>query len=266
MREPTMSAAAHSGASCAEAASISTASQHSRPYAKSSQRMTGCVGQIAVAIRTPTRSLDLHATTKTACLSFNIYSGNARFSSAPSPRGEMHGMELGLYCDLAVSVDASSSDHWANQECFSRNTRVGAPPIRSTRWVRNGVSFRSIRDALLDRLCPFHRAFAGEHAPCGCIACGPCHGLAETICHSCRSVAHRRRLSSLSARRPVVDCRTANERTRCIVIGEDLGTVPTGFRERMTDANLLSCRVLYFEQNHGRFRRPGSSPSWRRSL
>ena len=51
-----------------------------------------------------------------------------------------------------------------------------------------------------------------------------------------------------------------SQRNKCIVIGEDLGTVPTGFRERMADANLLSCRVLYFEQTHGHFRRPAEFP------
>jgi 4-alpha-glucanotransferase len=39
-----------------------------------------------------------------------------------------------------------------------------------------------------------------------------------------------------------------SHRQRCLVVGEDLGTVPEGFRERMADANILSYRVLYFEQ------------------
>ena len=37
-------------------------------------------------------------------------------------------------------------------------------------------------------------------------------------------------------------------RHRCAVIGEDLGTVPEGFRERMQEANVLSYRVLMFER------------------
>jgi 4-alpha-glucanotransferase len=34
-----------------------------------------------------------------------------------------------------------------------------------------------------------------------------------------------------------------------IVVGEDLGTVPAGFRERLEAANVLSYRVFMFEQN-----------------
>ncbi|HSA80213.1 MAG TPA: 4-alpha-glucanotransferase, partial [Geminicoccaceae bacterium] len=48
---------------------------------------------------------------------------------------------------------------------------------------------------------------------------------------------------------------------RCVVIGEDLGTVPEGFRATLTEAGLLGCRVLYFEQEEvGRFRPAASYP------
>jgi 4-alpha-glucanotransferase len=43
-----------------------------------------------------------------------------------------------------------------------------------------------------------------------------------------------------------------SHRARCLVIGEDLGTVPPGFRERMAAASMLSYRVLRFENQDGR--------------
>ena len=39
-----------------------------------------------------------------------------------------------------------------------------------------------------------------------------------------------------------------SHRQRCLVVGEDLGTVPEGFRERMAKANILSYRVMFFER------------------
>ena len=39
-----------------------------------------------------------------------------------------------------------------------------------------------------------------------------------------------------------------SHRQGCLIVGEDLGTVPEGFRERMVEANILSYRVLFFEQ------------------
>jgi 4-alpha-glucanotransferase len=40
-----------------------------------------------------------------------------------------------------------------------------------------------------------------------------------------------------------------SRRNACAVIGEDLGTVPEGFREAMQAANVLSYRVLMFERH-----------------
>jgi (1->4)-alpha-D-glucan 1-alpha-D-glucosylmutase len=37
-------------------------------------------------------------------------------------------------------------------------------------------------------------------------------------------------------------------RAQCSVVGEDLGTVPLGFRERMARASVLSYRILFFER------------------
>ena len=50
-----------------------------------------------------------------------------------------------------------------------------------------------------------------------------------------------------------------SRRQGCVVIGEDLGTVPEGFREPLAAAGLLGCRVLYFEQDDARRFRPGAS-------
>ena len=42
---------------------------------------------------------------------------------------------------------------------------------------------------------------------------------------------------------------------RCVVIGEDLGTVPEGFREQMADWGIWSYQVMMFERDdHGAFR------------
>jgi 4-alpha-glucanotransferase len=40
-----------------------------------------------------------------------------------------------------------------------------------------------------------------------------------------------------------------SRRTHCIVVGEDLGTVPQNFSEKLNEHGILSYRVLYFEQN-----------------
>ena len=51
-----------------------------------------------------------------------------------------------------------------------------------------------------------------------------------------------------------------SQRHQCLVVGEDLGTVPEGFRERMADANILSYRVLFFEKGDNGFVPPEEYP------
>ena len=51
-----------------------------------------------------------------------------------------------------------------------------------------------------------------------------------------------------------------SHRNRCLIIGEDLGTVPTGFRERMEEARVLSYKVLFFERDEEGFSCPEHYP------
>jgi 4-alpha-glucanotransferase len=49
-------------------------------------------------------------------------------------------------------------------------------------------------------------------------------------------------------------------RHRAIVIGEDLGTMPRGFRQALLDAGIAGMRVLWFERDRGKYRSPQAWP------
>lgn len=53
----------------------------------------------------------------------------------------------------------------------------------------------------------------------------------------------------------------ASVRNRCLVIGEDLGLVPSGLRQQMADANLLSYRILSYERDNRGFIAPDKYPA-----
>src|SRR5208283_2156028 len=52
-----------------------------------------------------------------------------------------------------------------------------------------------------------------------------------------------------------------SHRARCLVVGEDLGTVPEGMSDTLAACNILSYSVLWFQRRDGHIRRPAE---WRR--
>ena len=51
-----------------------------------------------------------------------------------------------------------------------------------------------------------------------------------------------------------------SQRATCMVVGEDLGTVPEGFRARLTRANILGMTVLWFERKGAEILPPAAYP------
>ena len=52
-----------------------------------------------------------------------------------------------------------------------------------------------------------------------------------------------------------------SHRHQCLVVGEDLGTVPEGLRERLSAAHILSYRVLWFEREGPGFKPADAYPA-----
>jgi len=171
------------------------------------------------------------------------------------------GMTIGLYNDLAVGVDAASADHWANQATFVRDARVGAPPDpfneAGQEWGLVPLNPRHLRANGYAHFISLLRA-SMRHA--GALRIDHVMGWQHLYCVPVGNAPS----DGAYVRFPLDDLLSIaaleSHRNRCVVIGEDLGTVPAGFRERMANANVLSCRILYFEVEHDRFRRPAELP------
>jgi 4-alpha-glucanotransferase len=166
------------------------------------------------------------------------------------------GMKVGLYLDVAVGVQADGFDAWNEQAAISRHLGVGAPPdalnTAGQDWGLAGFnaagleiqSFEPYREMLrasmrhagairldhvlgLKRLYLVPRGFAPDN---GVYVPMPFEALLAVTAQE--SVAHA-----------------------CVVIGEDLGTVPEGFRDQMADWGIWSYQVMMFERDdQGRFR------------
>jgi 4-alpha-glucanotransferase len=171
-------------------------------------------------------------------------------------------MVVGLYRDLAVGADPSGAETWGNQNAVVAGAHVGAPPdiynLSGQDWGLPPFSPRALREEAYRSFIELVRANM-RHAG----------GL--RIDH----VMALQQLYWVPAGRPPTEgayvsyplddlvgiLALESHRNRCLVVGEDLGTVPDGFRERMAEANILSYRVLFFERDQTGFLAPAEYPA-----
>lgn len=181
--------------------------------------------------------------------------------SATADLASRRGMAIGLYNDLAVSVDAASADHWSQQDLFVGDARVGAPPdpFNEAGQEWGVVPLNPFRLPTLEYE-PFVALLRANMRHTGALRIDHVMGWRRLFLIPLGA----KPAAGAYVRYPLDDllaiAALESRRHRCAIIGEDLGTVPAGFRECMAAANVLSCRVLAFEREHGRFRRPAEYP------
>ena len=159
----------------------------------------------------------------------------------------------GLYRDLAVGSAPDGAEIWCSPEAFLRGFSLGVPPDRlgpqgqvwglpAPRPVATPVHLAGLLAAntrhaaalRIDHVMALQRLFLvpdGANGAAGCYLAYPREALlAETT--------------------------LASQRGRCLIIGEDLGTVPEGLGEALAVAEVLSYRVLWFQQDERGFAPP----------
>ncbi len=162
------------------------------------------------------------------------------------------GMAIGLYRDLTVGADRAGAETWANAGAVAADAQVGAPPDifnpAGQDWGLPPFQPRALREEGYRSFIELIRANM-RHA--GGLRIDHVMGLQ----HLYWVPAGRGPSEGAYVRYPMEDMlgilALESHRQRCLVVGEDLGTVPEGFRERMADAGILSYRVLFFERDGG---------------
>jgi glycogen operon protein len=166
----------------------------------------------------------------------------------------------GLYRDLAVGAAPDGAEVWSQPDNFLKGFSIGAPP---------------------DPLGPLGQVWGlpppNPHAP------GLLPAFARLLDANMRHAAALRIDHVMGLRRLFVvpqgasgadgcyldfpfeallrETAAASHRNQCLVVGEDLGTVPEGFAARMQAARLLSYRVLWFERDGPTLRPPATWPA-----
>lgn len=167
-----------------------------------------------------------------------------------------NGMALGLYLDLAVGPRRGAAETWCETDTVADGVSIGAPPDflspAGQKWDLAGFApckladtgYQALRDILaqtmrhcgvlrIDHVLGMNRSYwiPDDGSPGGYIK-QPFESLLAVV--------------AIEA-----------ERAETVVIGEDLGLVPDGFREAMRARGLYSYSVLQYEKNQdGQINRP----------
>jgi 4-alpha-glucanotransferase len=182
---------------------------------------------------------------------------------AVAQAAEAAGMTIGLYRDLAVSCDRAGAETWINPRAFLEGACVGAPPDvfnpAGQNWGLPPLHPAAMRAEAYDSFIQLLRANM-RHA--GGLRIDHVMGLAHLYCIPDGAPPSAGAYLSCPFDDLVGILALESHRNRCLVVGEDLGTVPEGFRQKMEQANILSYRVLFFEQEaeNGGFVPPGRYP------
>jgi (1->4)-alpha-D-glucan 1-alpha-D-glucosylmutase len=182
--------------------------------------------------------------------------------TAVAARAETCGLGVGLYQDLAVGANPGGAESWNWQDVFAVGAHAGAPPdplnLLGQDWglppfvpeCLRAAAYRPFIDILranmkhagalrIDHVMGLMRVFwvpAGMHATEGAYVHYPFEDMLGIVA-------------------------LESQRNRCLVIGEDLGTVPEGFRPRLAECGVLSYHPLIFERYpDGNFRLPADMP------
>jgi 4-alpha-glucanotransferase len=171
-------------------------------------------------------------------------------------RARRLGMKVGLYLDVAVGVQSDGFDAWNEQSAISRHLGVGAPPdplnLAGQSWGLAGFNAAGLE---IQSFEPYREMLRASMRYAGAIRLDHVLGLKRLYLVPHGFAADNGVYVQMPFEALLAATAQESMKHRCVVIGEDLGTVPEGFREKMADWGIWSYQVMMFERDDdGRFR------------
>ena len=171
-------------------------------------------------------------------------------------------MPIGLYRDLAVGVAEGGAETWCDRELYCLKASVGAPPdILGPLGQNWGLPPMDPHIIAARAYEPFIELLRANMKNCGALRIDHVMSVlrlwwipyGETADHGAYVQYPVDALLSILA--------LESKRHRCMVIGEDLGTVPVEIVGKLRKSGVYSYKVLYFENDSEKtFRAPKAYP------
>jgi 4-alpha-glucanotransferase len=165
------------------------------------------------------------------------------------------GLKVGLYLDVAVGVQSDGFDAWNEQTAISRHLGVGAPPdplnLAGQSWGLAGFNAAGLE---IQSFEPYREMLRASMRHAGAIRLDHVLGLKRLYLVPQGFSANNGVYVQMPFEALLAATAQESMAHACVVIGEDLGTVPEGFRAKMAEWGIWSYQVMMFERNDdGRF-------------
>ena len=178
-----------------------------------------------------------------------------------SAAGRASELELGFCRDLAVGAAPDGAEAWSEAHLLAEGVAIGAPPDQlAPQGQVWGLPPWDPHRLAADGYATLAGLYRANMRHSGALRIDHVMGLARQfwVPHGADGadgayVAYP--LSDLLG-----ELALESVRAECLVVGEDLGTVPEGLREALDGAGVLSYRVLPFERDGRRFKPPQAYP------
>lgn len=186
---------------------------------------------------------------------FVQWTADSQLHAAKELAGQL-GMRVGLYLDVAVGVQSNGFDAWNEQMAISRHLAVGAPPdVLNTIGQDWGLAGFNAGGLEAQSFVPFADMLAASMRHAGAIRLDHVLGLKRLYLVPRGFKPDNGAYVQMPFEALLGAVARESAAHKCIVIGEDLGTVPEGFRETMQDFGIWSYLVMMFERDDaGHFR------------
>lgn len=177
-------------------------------------------------------------------------------------RSQQLGMAVGLYRDLAVGVAQHSAETWQDPQLYKLGASVGAPPDPlgplGQNWALPPLDPHVLRARGYQ---PFIDLLRANMRDCGALRIDHVMALLRLWWIPYGESADKGAYVAYPVHDLLAILALESQRQRCMVIGEDLGTVPQEIVSLLRDRGIFSWKVLMFECGEdGQFRPPAAYP------
>ena len=176
---------------------------------------------------------------------------------------EQLAMPIGLYHDLALGADRNGAEAWIYQSVLALGADCGAPPDplgpEGQNWGLPPINPHALRASGYEMMIQLLR---NNFQSGGAIRLDHVMALCRLFWIPRGKPASEGTYVQYPFEDLLAIVALESVRSKTLVIGEDLGTVPDWVREQLAKARVLSYRVFYFERGpDGAMKSPGDYPA-----